>query len=863
MIIPIAINYLRKCRSLHGPCNKAGVFSSYQPNMRQTILSFLLFFLIPSFSYAGRISGTVTDNKGNILAYASITIKGSSKGTNANSSGKYAIDLSPGQYTLVCQYIGYSRSEKEITVTGDDQVVDFVLQVQELTLNEVIIKKGEDPAYEIIRQAIKKRSYYNTQVDSFSVNVYIKGLLRSQNLPQRVFGQKVERSADDGLDSSGKGILFLSESLTQVDFVRPDKIKFRVLSSRESGGGYGLSFPFFINFYQNNVSVFDNNLNPRGFVSPIADGALNFYRYKYEGSFMEDGLLVNTIKVTPRRKNEPLFSGTIQIVEDDWRIYSLDLVTTKDNQLELLDTLHVTQLHARVQDDIWRTHNQVTYVSFKRFGFHINGSFVNVYSDYNINPDFNKKHFGRTIMKYDTAFNKKDTAYWNAIRPVALENDEKRDFVFKDSVSRLRRDSARSKEYIDSLRRSQKITFKGIAWAGQSYTIYGRRSTLSWRLKALLREIEYNTVEGVSANIEQTLTYSRPQAKNTYQLDWNTRYGFSNTHLNSYADLTIRPRSNAYRNRYLRLSGGKRVSQFNQDNPIDPLTNAAYTLLGKKNYMKLYENWFGRIEYNNRLESGLRINLHATYEDRLPLENTTDFSFFNREAVLLPNHPYELADLPFGRHQALYAGFIVAWQPGQRYIEFPGSKIPIASRAPVFQLEYTKGISQLLGSDVDYDKWKLSVTGRMNFRLGGEFRYRVGAGGFFNNREVAIPDLQHFNGNQTFYNIKYLNSFQLAPYYRYSNAERLYGFAHVEHHFNGLLTNKVPVLNKLKWNLLIGSNAFYVNQGNYYVEAFAGLENIFKLLRVDFVNAYQPGLGTRFGMRVGLGGILGGRFGGN
>ena len=140
-----------------------------------------------------------------------------------------------------------------------------------------------------------------------------------------------------------------------------------------------------------------------------------------------------------------------------------------------------------------------------------------------------------------------------------------------------------------------------------------------------------------------------------------------------------------------------------------------------------------------------------------------------------------------------------------------------------------------------------------------EFKYRFSVGGFLNNRKVQIPDLQHFNGNQTFYNIKYLNSFQLAPYYRYSNAEKFYALAHVEHHFNGLITNKIPLFNKLKWNLVAGANTFFVNSDNYYLEAFLGVENIFKLFRVDFVNAYQPGLGNKFGVRIGFGGLIGGK----
>lgn len=827
--------------------------------MKPTLL-FSFFILSSLFSKAGKISGVITDEKGNALPYASVSIKGTTKGTNSNSSGRFSITLSPGEYTLVAQYVGYAKQEKHISVTNEDQTVDFKLSIQELTLSEVIVKKGEDPAYEIIRNAIRKRDFYNNQVDSFSVNVYIKGLMRSGAMPKRIFGKKIERDANDGLDSLGKGILFLSESVTQVDFARPNNVKLRVISSRESGGGYGLSFPFFINFYQNNVSVFDNNLNPRGFISPIADGALNYYRFKYEGSFMEDGVMINTIKVIPRRKNEPLFSGTIQISENDWRIYSTDLLVTKENQLELLDTLRVTQLHTAVEPDIWKTKNQVLYLSLKQFGFYLTGNFVNVYSDYNINPGFDKKHFGRTIMKYDTSFNKKDTNYWNATRPVALENDEKKNFVFKDSVSKLLRDSTRSKANIDSLRKNQKpITLKGLFWSGQGHTWYAKNATLNWQLKPLIPQVEYNTVEGVSVNVEQTFNYSRIKGNYNYQLDWNTRYGFSNTHLNSYADFTIKPRKYGYRNRYLKLSGGKRLSQFNKDNPIDPLTNAAYTLIGKENYMKLYENWFGRIEYNNRLESGLGVNVHATFEDRLPLENTTDFSFFNKERTLLPNHPYELENRPFDKHQAFVVGIKLSWQPGQRYIEFPWGKMPLGSNKPVFELEYNKGIKSLFGSDVDFDKWKFSMADNMNFKMGGEFKYRIGVGGFLNSKSVSIPDLQHFNGNETFYNIKYLNSFQLAPYYRYSNSEEFYAFGHAEHHFNGLLTNKIPLFNKLRWNLVAGANTFFVNKNNYYGEVFVGLENIFKLFRVDFVNAYQPGLGNKFGVRIGFGGLIGGK----
>jgi hypothetical protein len=826
--------------------------------LRSAIIVVLLFSFYYS-SQAAVITGLIADTKGSPLPYASVSIKGTTKGTTANSVGIYSISLPEGKYTLVCQYVGYSKEEKIVTVTGGNVKVDFSLSLQELTLSEVVIKQGEDPAYAIIREAIKKRDYYNHQVDSFKVDIYIKGLLRSRGLPRKVFGQEVERSNQDGLDSLGKGILFLTESLTKVAYKKPDKMKYEVISSRASGGGFGLSFPLFINFYQNNVSVFNNSLNPRGFVSPIADGAISYYKFRYEGSFMEDNKMVNTISVIPRRKNEPLFSGTIQITEDDWRIYSLDLLTTNAYQLEMIDSLRISQIHSAVKPDTWKTKNQVVYVAAKKLGFDITGNFVNVYSDYDLQPVFPKKYFDRIVMKYDTAFNKKDTTYWNNIRPIALENDEARDYTFKDSINKVYRDSFYSKRNIDSLRRSRKpVTIKSIFWTGATRSYYNKKMTAIYKLSPLLKRVSYNTVEGVSAHVDQSLSLLPRRGKYNFRIASKSQYGFSNTHLNSHGELTIQRKTPSPRLQSLQLAGGKRLVQFNADEPILPLLNSLYTLLGKQNYMKVYENWFGSASLLNRYDNGLSWKLHATWEDRLPVENTTDFSFFNKDKTLLPNHPYELKDRPFEKHQALVAGVAVSWQPGQRYIQFPWSKVSLGSSYPTFELEYERGVKELLGSDVDFDKWKFTVSDNVNLKLRGEFKYRVSIGGFINDNRVEIPDLRHFNGNQTFTNRRYLNSFQIAPYYKYSNSEEFYALGHVEHHFNGLLSNKIPLFNKLKWYFVAGANAFYVNRSNYYAEAFAGIENIFKIFRVDFINAYQPGSGNSFGVRVGLGGLFGG-----
>ncbi len=806
------------------------------------------------------VTGKVTDEKGEVLAFASITVKNTAKGVVANSQGLYSLSLDPGEYILVCQYVGYKTEERRIRVAGENKVEDFRLLPQNLAMPEVVIRRGEDPALKIMRQAIKKREEHNRQIDSFTVDVYIKGLLRSRAIPDRVFGQKIDKSElqRSGIDSSGQGILFLSESLTKVAYKHPGKLKMEVLSSRQSGGGFGISVPFFVNFYSNNVTLFSGDINPRGFVSPLADGAFHFYTFRYEGNFFEEGRMINRIRVSPRRKNEPLFDGIVQIIDEEWRIHSLSLSVTKEYGLDLLDTVRVTQVHFPVTENLWRTQNQVVSVAAKIFGFSVAGDFLNVYSNYNLAPAFKRKFFDRVLMKYDTAFNKRDSLYWDRLRPVPLEKDEKQDFALKDSLYKADREAMYSPKIIDSLRKAQKpVRPLQVIRGGVTRNYYSVSSYKTYTFEPLVKGLQYNTVEGVSLSAHQQLAIRPKNGNWQYEIDWNTRYGFSNSHLNSFASFHILPKADSFRNRSIRFSGGKRVLQFNRASPIDETTNSISTLLYRRNYLKIYEAWFGRFEYSKAFENGFRFSISANYEDRMPLENRSDFSFFYKNRVLLPNHPQELAAIPFQPHSATVASAEISFQPGQRYIEFPHRKISIGSKYPVLQLAYSKGIPQLFNSTADFDKWKFTVSDDVNLKLAGTLRYRFSTGGFLNSRQVDIPDFQHFNGNQILFTFDYLNTFQLAPYYRYSNTEEFYTVLHAEHHFNGLLTNKIPLFNKLKWNLVAGTNTFYVNRNNYYVEAFAGLENIFKIFRVDVVTALQAEPGRQVGVRIGFGGVIG------
>lgn len=835
--------------------------------LRHLILTVLVLLSFAGV-YATRITGTVRDDKGTILPYSSILVKGTTRGVTAGSEGRYVLDLAPGSYTIVCQYVGYTRQEKKITVADAPLVLDFSLSALQLSMAEVVVRPGgEDPAYDIIRHAIKKRKDYEEPLDSFTCEAYIKTLIKTRKLPKRVLGQAIEDKdkKEMGVDSAGKGIIYLSENLTKVAFKRPGKIKLEVLSGRESGSnGYGLGFPTFINFYKNNVVVLSDRLNPRGFISPIADGALNYYKYKYLGSFFEEGKEVNKIQVIPRRKYEPLFSGTIDIVDGEWRIHSLDLLLLKSSQLEILDTLQIRQIHAPVSSKVWQVKDQTVYFTFNIFGIEAVGNFVNVYNDYDINPRWKKKFFNNVLVRYDTAVNKKTKAYWDSIRPLPLEPDEKVNYTIRDSIYEYNRDSGGTKANRDSLLRKQGPVKVGqVVWSGFTRSDYRRPRPLQYSFDPLLTGVGYNTVEGIDLNVSGSVGKG---LKNGSFLRFypHLRYGFHNTHLNAWGMLNLSKRSfdrdgDAVSSsvQTWSLSGGKRVSQFNGENPISEGLNSIYTLLRGRNYMKIYESYFAELGSNTRFDNGLRLTVKGLYADRMPINNTTDYTWAKTSTTkFTPNYPVEQLSGPFPRHQAVITTVNVEYQPGQQFIEFPRRKVSIGSKYPTLGLEYQKGWSGILGSDVNFDKWRFSVFDDVNLKLRGELKYRFSVGGFLNTRSVYIQDYQHFNGNQTIVASEFLNSFQLAPYYANSTTASFYATGHVEHHFNGFLTNKIPPFRQLNWFLVGGANAFYVNGNNHYEEVFGGIENIFKLLRVDWVGSWMNGRYYMSGIRVGFGGLL-------
>ncbi|PSR55043.1 hypothetical protein AHMF7605_16795 [Adhaeribacter arboris] len=862
--------------------------------MRLQKTLFLIFFCLTCpLAVAGIFKGRVTDPQGAGLAYANVYIKNSTLGTATNEQGYYQLNLTPGVYPVVYQYVGYKARVDTVEITSEPIEHNVTLQPDVYSLNEVVVRANEkDPAYAIIREAIARRRYYRNEVAAYSCRVYTKGLGRLLKVPNRVMGIKV--------DEVKPGIVYLSETVSEVNFRQPNKTHERMLSSKVSGDTKGFSFNrasrVNFNFYDNLLRI--PGLSERAFISPIANNALLFYRYKLMGTSVDNGQMVNKIKVTPIRQNDPAFSGYIYILDNSYRLHSTSLKLTQKSQIEYADTLRIDQVFGPVQEDVWMLFSQKLTVQFDSFGFKGNGYFTTVYSKYNVVPAYQKppaapapvtatspiavtqpepplpkkkqlrklakkklatlpvdtKMPANELMRVEPNANKRDTTYWSDIRPIPLTLEEQKDYIHKDSLQKVQE----SKPYQDSVdKRANKFEVGNLFLSGFRYRHSFKRYSISVDpLLAVLNRnsvLQYNTVEGTVLNVG--VQYRKWKAENPEKdltITPTIRYGFASEKL--YGKLQVQYNYNPHRFAHLALEGGQFVAQYNAAEPIAPFWNALYTLLYEQNYLKIYQRTNLSVTHRSEIRNGVYLVGALEYADRRQLQNATDFTFKDyTNKQFTSNIPVnaELPDASFTRNQALVGSVTLQLRPGQKYINRPDEKWVLGSKYPTFRLNYTKGFSKILGSDVNFDRVSLNVSDELDLGLVGTTNYSAQVGTFLNSKQLWLMDYKHFAGNRVLYAGGF-GGFQLLDYYRYST-RMSYLEAHFTHDFNGFIFNKIPLFRRLKWQEVVTANYLHTQQTKHYLELGVGVEHIFKIVRVDFFTGFQSREKVGSGLRLGFG----------
>ena len=803
-----------------------------------TTLLFLLFYI---FTFS-QIKGTVTDDKGNPLSFVNIYVKDTYTSTTTNDIGKYELNfITPGTKTVLYQFLGY-KTEKKVLDLSLPQTIDVSLFEENYELNEVVVNTSENPANEIIRKAIANRKENSEKTARYKADFYSRGIFRVKNLPKSIMGQKLD-FFDEMIDSTRSGILYLSETVSKITFQKPDKMNEVIVASKVSGNDNGFSFN---NAASANFDLYENyvEFNTK-VISPIADNAFNYYKYKFEGSILDDNnKLIDKIKIISKRNTEPAFNGYIYIVDDSYAIYAVDVsVTGKQIQNPALNTLTIKQSFSyNSSDKIWVKNTQTLDFEAGLLGINISGRFTYVFSNFEFEQKFDKKTFTAEVLKFEKDANKKQDSFWETIRPVPLTEEETKDYFKKDILQ----EKKKSKVYLDSIDgKRNKLRFSDII-TGYTYS----NSYNKWSIKydGPLFNTSFNTVQGWKTKVGLSYT-KRDSDKKTYT-SFGTKldYGFSEKHLRATGFFT--QKFNNTNNSTLFINGGSSVNQFNASNPISNIINTVSSLFFVNNFMKLYEKNFVSGSFSREVVNGLNMDLNLEYVERKPLFNTTDQRVVKNDNVYSSNNPLLPADFStpaITKHNLAKAAINAKIIFGQRFITRPDGKYNIGNdgKYPILSLGYEKAFA---ATDKNYEYDLLSARLAHNLSIGnkGELTMNLKGGKFFNAANISFVDYKHFNGNQTHVasGIGYTDVFNNLPYYSASTNES-YFEAHFEHNDKGFIMNKIPLLNKLQSQLVLGFHNLAIPNRTPYQEFTIGLDNLgfgkFRLFRIDYVRSYQNG----------------------
>jgi len=804
----------------------------------------LLLITLISLQSFSQITGLVTDTKNQTLAFVNVYVQDSYKGTTTNDEGKYILNLKKtGKHTIVFQYLGFKTLKKEVKISSFPYELNISLTEDAIALNEVEINSKENPANRIIRKAIENRKLNLLKTTNFKADFYSRGIFRIKDAPEKILGQSLG-DFGGGLDSTRSGVIYLSETISKIT-KSSKKFKERIIASKLSGDDSGFSFnqasDVNYNFYENVVNLGDN------IISPIASYAFNYYKYNLETSFYEDEHLINKIKVSPKQATDNAFSGFIYIVEDTWELYAIDLsISGKQIQQPMIDTLYLKHNYSySATDDLWSLFSQSIDFKFGMFGFKIDGRVTAVYSNYNFKPEFTTKTFSKEVLSFEDKANKKDTIFWNKIRPIPLTFEEVKDYKLKDSIKVIRK----SKKYLDSIDlKHNKFKITNLLF-GYSY----ENSYKNWNLNigSPLFNSMFNTVQGWHTNMKVTFSKNYKEKQQRLWVNSVIDYGLSDEQLRLSGG--IRYRFNNKNRPEISVSGGRKISQFNETKPISNIVNAVSSLFFERNYAKYYDKTFVNVAYNNEVINGVRLNTLIAYEDRNPVFNTTDYVTLNRDDVIYSsNNPLDETDFTnaaIDEHQIYKLKLGATIYFGQEFISYPDRKQALFDfKYPRLKIDYTKGFN---ASDSKYNYDLIQANLYQHFDVGnkGSFAYNLTAGKFLNKEELSFTDYKHFNGNQTHVklNESYTGAYYLLPYYNLSTDDE-YVELNAQHQFNGYLMRKIPLFNKLQWKAVVGGKMLLTSGNKPYSEFSVGFDNIgfgkFRFLRVDYVRSYFNGKST-------------------
>jgi hypothetical protein len=868
------------------------------------LLVLFLILLFTRTLFAQTISGTITDEKKRPLPYATVFVKELNFGTATNENGRYEIQLSKGDYTLTFQSLGYDSQVKKIQMNSANQQISLVLKERVYILKEVVVAAGkEDPAYSIMRKVISFAPIYNRQIKSSETEVYLRGSLmvnKISKLTKWIGGDQLKKSKiEEGktyLEESVNQVFYtypntIRQVVKSLHSTIPldSKDKGRNVINIGSGSVYDPNFfnqnvrsplaPGAFNFYTFRYEGYQDDgdyiidkirIIPKGkgiaYISGyiyIVDKLWCIHSYDFTGeatgvkSYRLQQLFApvkydawlpisdNTVWNFDIMGNQAMmmFHSTRKYIDIKINTSTISLLptvnNTPDKKIEVTVVKKETKAAVKRDEKIKKlkeNENPSSYEAFKM------ARLVKKQVDADITDSIKKNHVAprsRTTV-IDSNAVKKDSIYWNKIRPIPLAANEVKSIVVFDSVQAV----TAIKDSIDATPKGKKVKALKVLLLGGDFH---RDTTKYWNFDGLINpfRIGFNAVDGWKYTIGSSV-YKRFISRNTFngncqigyaldrrQLLWNLQWSYS---YNEGQNL-------------LQMGVGKSAVDFNPEGAT-PMENRFSSLFFKQNLNRFYDkqNIWG--SYSMRLATGLKLVSSVSLSNNLPLINHSSFSFFYKNVRDYNMNIPDNADYAMTAHRNTLVGLDLEYTPGLNYYIRRNIRVYTRSVYPTLSVSWKKGIPDLLGGEINYQFIRAAIHQDLDLGMSVRLNYSLTAGMFPGDKPTDFSEFYHFATQPLTVGAKdFSSTFQLMDYYKYSTNDRF-----LEGHFTYstpyLFLKRLPLIRDRVWTEKLMVNYLYTPVLRNYTEIGYGIGN--ELYNIGVFGSFRNLNSDRFGVKVSL-----------
>ncbi|MCF8424979.1 MAG: DUF5686 and carboxypeptidase regulatory-like domain-containing protein [Bacteroidia bacterium] len=795
-------------------------------NSKLPFYSFLLvtFISINSFAQNYTISGKVFDAESKEpLPFVPVLIKGTTVGATTDFDGNYSITTSKLADSIVSSYVSYKKLVRPIK-RGETQIVNMPMVLEGVNLLEVVVKAGENPAHRIIRNVIANKQYNNKRkLDAYQYETYNKVEFDLNRIPKEMREKKIFKPIKfvfDNVDSLNSGEkpslpIFITEAISDIYYRSNPTLKKEVIRASKITGIENTSVTSVMGDMYQNINIYDNHILVFGkdFVSPISDNGLFYYKYYLEDSLFIGSTRCYQIRFKSKRPQELCFSGNMWISDSTWAVKRIEMSIPKEANINFINAANVIQEFMHI-DSTWMLSKDRLIIDFalSKNQVGIYGRKTTSYKNFIINQPKDTKFYelGDKIIVEDGASKQSDN-FWDSNRHDSLSLREKKIYHMIDTIKTL----PIYKTWVDVL----------------TIFVSGYKAVNNFEIGPYFNLVSYNKVEGLRVRFG-----GRTSSKFSkwYELNGYVAYGFSDEKfkysLGFKTFISKKPHRQligmTYRSDYEIL--GQSQNGFSQDNLFaslfrtSPLTNL--TRVDKT------DAWFER-EWMEGLTSKVTLSGRTI----TPLISNT-YTYYKNDGSIASKENIRNTEVRLN----------VRFAYKEKYINGDFSRISLGTKWPVMQVNYAKSLQNAFRGEYDYQKVVLNLSDRVRLiSLLGYTDYTAEVGKIFG--IVPYPLMELHGGNET-YVYDYM-SFNMMKYYEFASDQ--YASVGLFHHFEGLLFNKLPLIKKLKWREVVTCKALWgsVNEKNRsslifpqtlsalgnepYVEVSAGVENIFKVFRID------------------------------